>query len=41
VNACSAHFERVRISERTALLRRRRRSFWRFLFIWLRMLATA
>src|SRR5579883_3521136 len=30
---------RVLISERADLLRRRRRSFWRFRLIWLRMLA--
>src|SRR5579875_2176785 len=39
--AAMARLVRVRISERTDLLRRRRRSFWRFRLIWLRMLATA
>ena len=38
--ATSAFLVRVRISERTALLLRRRRSFWRLRLIWLLMLAT-
>ena len=38
--AVTAVLVRVRISERTALLRSRRRSFWRLRLIWLRMLAT-
>ncbi len=37
---CTAVLVRVRSSERTALLRRRRRSFWRLRLIWLLMLAT-
>ena len=39
--AVTARFWRVFSSERTALLRRRRFSFWRFRLIWLLMLATA
>src|SRR2546421_13105600 len=38
--ACTARLTRVLISERAALLRRRRRSFWRLRLIWLLMLAT-
>src|SRR5947208_4860579 len=35
----TARFTRVLISERAALLRRRRRSFWRLRLIWLLMFA--
>src|SRR5207302_8604141 len=38
--AFTAVFTRVLISDRAALLRTRRRSFWRFRLIWLLMLAT-
>ena len=39
--AARRRFTRVFSSERTALLRRRRRSFWRFRLIWLLMFAMA
>src|SRR3954469_24805935 len=39
--ACTARLTRVLSSERTALLRRRRRSFWRLRLIWLLMFAIA
>src|SRR5205085_9546374 len=37
--ACAARLTRVLTSERTALFRRRRRSFWRLRLIWLLMFA--